>query len=147
MRITTFTDYAFRVLIQAALRYPEKTTIDEVANAFNISRNHLIKVIGELARAGFIVTQRGRSGGFTLSRPAGLIKVSDVMKFGEKGHPLVECFDPATNACVITPVCKLNSMLSESLYAFYEVLDRYTIADVCQNPDQLLRCLRLAPAK
>ena len=56
MRITSFTDYSLRVLIQAALRHPEKVTIDEVAKAYGISRNHLIKVINELARAGFIVT-------------------------------------------------------------------------------------------
>jgi Rrf2 family nitric oxide-sensitive transcriptional repressor len=146
MRISMFTDFSLRVLIQAAVRYPNKVTIDEVANAYGISRNHLIKVINELGRAGFLVTQRGRSGGFTLARPADRISIADVVKFGEDGQPLAECFDAATNACVITPACRLKGMLAEARRAFFEVLGRYTVADVCAKPDALLRHLGLTAA-
>lgn len=143
MRLSVFTDYSLRVLIQAALRHPNKVTIDEVANAYGISRNHLIKVINELGRAGFLVTQRGRSGGFTLARPAERIFISEVVKFGEDGQPLVECFDPDRNMCVITPACKLKNMISEAKRAFFDVLGKYTIADVCAKPEALLRHLGL----
>lgn len=143
MRISMFTDYSLRVLIQAAIRHPNKVTIDEVANAYGISRNHLIKVIHELGRAGFIVTQRGRSGGFTLARSADRIKISDVVKFGEDGQPMVECFDPVNNACVITPACRLKGMLAEARRAFFDVLGKYTVADVCAKPEALLRHLGL----
>jgi Rrf2 family nitric oxide-sensitive transcriptional repressor len=147
MRINTFTDYAFRVLIQAALKYPALVTIDEVATSYGISRNHLIKVINELARAGFLQTQRGRGGGFTLARPANRIKVSEVLKFGEEGQALVECFDAINNKCVITPACRLKVMLAEAMKAFNAVLDKYTIADICEKPEPLLRHLGLhAPA-
>jgi Rrf2 family transcriptional regulator, nitric oxide-sensitive transcriptional repressor len=142
MRISTFTDYALRVLIQAALRAPDKVTIDEVATAYGISRNHLIKVINELARAGFIVTQRGRSGGFRLARPADRIRIGEVVKFGESA-PLVECFDLANNACVISPACRLKGMFAEAMRAFIAVLDAYTVADICAKPDALLRRLGL----
>ena len=138
-----FTDYSLRVLIQAAIRHPNKVTIDEVANAYGISRNHLIKVIHELGRAGFIVTQRGRAGGFMLARPADRIKISDVVKFGEDGQPMVECFDPANNACVITPACRLKGMLAEARRAFFDVLGKYTVADACAKPEALLRHLGL----
>ena len=113
------------------MRHPNRVTIEEVATAYGISRNHLIKVINELGRAGFLVTQRGRSGGFTLARPADRISIADVVKFGEQGQPLVECFDAASNACVITPACRLKGMLAEAQRAFFEVLARYTVADVC----------------
>ena len=146
MRISTFTDYSLRVLIQAALRHPARVTIDEVTNAYGISRNHLIKVINELGRAGFIVTQRGRSGGFTLARPAERISIADVVKFGEEGQPMVECFDAARNACVITPACKLKGMLAEAQRAFFGVLGKYTIADACARPEALLRHLGLTAA-
>ncbi len=138
-----FTDYSLRVLIQAAIRHPNKVTIDEVASAYGISRNHLIKVIHELGRAGFIVTQRGRAGGFTLARPADRIKISDVVKFGEDGQPMVECFDAVNNACVITPACRLKGMLAEARRAFFDVLGKYTVADVCSKPEALLRHLGL----
>ena len=147
MHITTFTDYSLRVLIQAAIRQPQRVTIDEVANAYGISRNHLIKVINELARAGFIVTHRGRGGGFMLARPANRIKVGDVVKFGEQGLPLVECFDAGNNACVITPACRLKGMLGEAVRAFQSVLDKYTIADICDKPDALVRHLGLTAAE
>ena len=143
MRLSVFTDYSLRVLMQAAIRHPNKVTIDEVANAYGISRNHLIKVINELGRAGFLVTQRGRSGGFTLARPAERIFISEVVKFGEEGQPLVECFDPERNKCVITPACKLKGMIAEAKRAFFEVLGKYTIADACAKPEALLRFLGL----
>jgi Rrf2 family nitric oxide-sensitive transcriptional repressor len=146
MRISMFTDYSLRVLIQAAVRHPNKVTIEEVATAYSISRNHLIKVINELGRAGFLITQRGRSGGFTLARPADRISVADVVKFGESGQPLVECFDAVNNACVITPACRLKGMLAEAQRAFYDVLGRYTVADICRKPDAILRHLGLTAA-
>jgi Rrf2 family nitric oxide-sensitive transcriptional repressor len=146
MRISMFTDYSLRVLIQAAVRHPNRVTIEEVASAYGISRNHLIKVINELGRAGFLVTQRGRSGGFTLARPADRISIADVVKFGESGQPLVECFDAASNACVITPACRLKGMLAEARRAFFEVLARYSVADVCAKPDAILRHLGLSAA-
>ncbi len=142
MHINSFTDYALRVLIQAALRAPERVTIDEVATAYGISRNHLIKVINELGRAGFLTTHRGRSGGFTLARPADRIRIGEVVRFGETA-PLCECFDVANNACVITPACKLKGMLAEALRAFMQTLDKYTVADICAKPEPLLRHLGL----
>jgi len=146
MHLSTFTDFALRVLIHAALRHPEKVTIDEVAKAYGISRNHLIKVIHELGRTGFIVTQRGRSGGFTLARPADRINVSEVVKACEHGQPLAECFDVANNACVITPACRLKGMLAEAMRAFHAALGQYTIADACERPDALRRHLGLMSA-
>ena len=146
MRITTFTDYSLRVLIQAALRHPQKITVDEVAAAYGISRNHLIKIVHELGRAGFIATQRGRSGGFTLARPANRISIADVVKFGESGHPVLECFDPANNACVITPACRLKGIFAKAMSAFYAALDQHTLADVMIRPDALLRHLGLSAA-
>ena len=143
MRITVFTDYSLRVLIQAAIRHPQRVTIDEVAKAYGISRNHLIKVINELGRAGFLITQRGRSGGFTLARPADKILVSEIVKFGEEGQPLVECFDLERNTCVITPACRLKGVIAEARRAFFDVLGKYSIADVCVNRDALLRHLGL----
>jgi len=143
MRLSLFTDYSLRVLIQAALRHPDRVTIDEVADAYGISRNHLIKVINELGRAGFLVTHRGRSGGFTLARSAERIFLSEVVRFGEDGQPVVECFDPVCNKCVITPACKMKGMIAEAMRAFFDVLGKYTIADVCAKPEALLRHLGL----
>lgn len=144
MRISSFTDYSLRVLIQAALRSPERVTIDEVSSSYGISRNHLVKVINELSHAGFIKTQRGRGGGFVLVESASRIRIGDVVRFGERDTTLVECFDADRNKCVITPVCKLKFMLADAQSAFYETLNQHTLADVCAKPEPLLSLLGLS---
>ena len=146
MRISTFTDYSLRVLMHAAVRAPERVTIQEVAEAFDISRHHLTKVINELARAGFLETTRGRSGGFTLAKPANRIVIGEVVRFSEADSPLVECFDPLSNRCAVTPACRLKHQLGEAMEAFYAVLDRYTVADIYTSKDDVLRHLGLSTA-
>jgi Rrf2 family transcriptional regulator, nitric oxide-sensitive transcriptional repressor len=141
MRINAYTDYSLRVLIHAAAKAPHLVTIQEVANAFRVSKNHLMKVINELSRAGFLATVRGRNGGFTLARPASQIRVGDIVRLGEKGSVLVECFDPEHNQCVITPVCKLKFDLHDAEQAFYAVLDQRTIADLFERPEAILHHL------
>ncbi|HEY5232908.1 MAG TPA: Rrf2 family transcriptional regulator [Verrucomicrobiae bacterium] len=70
MQFSVFSDYSLRVLMHAALRAPELVTIDEVATAFGISRNHLVKVVHGLGKSGHLATRRGIGGGFTLAVPA-----------------------------------------------------------------------------
>lgn len=141
MHITFYTDYSLRVLIHAAAKSPALVTIDEVAGAFRVSKNHLMKVIHNLSRAGFLATSRGRNGGFTLARPANRIRVGDVVRLTEQGSPLVECFDPANNTCIITPACKLKFILHDAQEAFYGVLARRTIADLFISPEAILHHL------
>ena len=144
MRINTYTDYALRILIHAAAKSPALVTNQEVANAFRISKNHLMKVTNELSKAGFLATVRGRSGGFTLARPASEIRVGEVVRFAEKGSVLVECFDPGHNRCIITPACNLKFYLLDAVEAFYGVLDRRTVADLFEHPEAVLHHLGAA---
>jgi len=146
MRVSLFTDYALRLLMHVALRDPELVIIDTVAAAYRIPRNHLTKIAHELGRAGFLVTVRGRNGGMRLARPAASIRLGEVVRLGERASPLVECFDPATNRCVITPVCRLKFLFAEASESFYASLDRHTLADIIARPAELLDILAPAPA-
>ncbi|MCG6857237.1 MAG: Rrf2 family transcriptional regulator [Salaquimonas sp.] len=141
MRLSLFTDYAFRLLIHVAARDPELVTITQVSEAYGIPRNHLTKIAHELGRAGYLETVRGRGGGMRLARPAGEISLGRLVRLGEGRSPLVECFDRATNQCVITPACSLKHMLTEACNAFYAVLDHRTLADVVKRPRELLNLL------
>jgi Rrf2 family nitric oxide-sensitive transcriptional repressor len=143
MRISVFTDYAFRVLMQAAARDPDLITIQDVAVGYGISKNHLMKVIHELSKAGLLETQRGRNGGFRLRRPAEKIRLGDIFRMGESDTPLVECFSNATNTCVVIPGCKLKYILADAEKAFVAVLDRYTLKDVMARPAEFLRLLHV----
>jgi Rrf2 family transcriptional regulator, nitric oxide-sensitive transcriptional repressor len=134
MRVATYSDFALRLLMYAAIRHPNFVTINEVAAAYGISKNHLMKVTHELAQAGYLETVRGRGGGLRLAHPAKRINIGAVMRLTEKNSALVECFDPATNTCVITPACKLRHVLNDALQAFFKSLDRVTLADLVSEP-------------
>lgn len=133
MQLTQYTDYSFRVLIFLAQKKSGLSTVTEIAAFHGISRNHLVKVIHNLANKGFIVTTRGRNGGMTLSREPSSINLGDVARNTEPNFNIAECFDKGSNSCVITPTCTLKSMLWEAKTAFINTLDKYTLADAMVN--------------
>lgn len=143
MRLTLHTDYALRLLMLLAIEPDERHTIEEVAERYSISRNHLMKVAHTLAQAGFIEGLRGRGGGLRLSGAASAVNLGAVVRATEDSFTLVECFDRARNTCVVAPACGLRGPLEEALGAFIAVLDRYSLADLVKNPVSLRRMRRL----
>lgn len=142
MRLKTYTDYSLRLLMYVALMDDDNlATIQGVSEAYGISRNHLMKVAHQLGQRGYLETIRGRKGGLRLARPAHRIKIGDVIRVMEDDMTLVECFDPASNACVITGPCSLRGILSEALDAYFKVLDRYTLADLVNRKSSLSKIL------
>ncbi len=129
MRLTTFSDYALRVLMYAAAAGDRLITIEETAKAYNISRTHLMKVVNVLTRTGYIKGVRGRSGGFTLAKSAEAINLGAVVRATEPDFALVECFASGSR-CIITQRCRLPEILNEALDAFVRTLDGYTLADI-----------------
>lgn len=125
MRLTRYTDYALRVLIHLALHEDRLVSIAEIARTYDISHNHLMKVVNALARDGFIDTVRGRGGGMRLNRPACEIRVGDVVRRTEEGFELAEC-----SGCLLSPACGLTHVLREGASAMLQVFDAYTIADL-----------------
>ncbi len=129
MQLTQYTDYSFRVLIFLAQKDAQLATVTEIAAFHGISRNHLVKVIHNLASRGFIVTTRGRNGGMTLSRTPAEINLGDVARKTEPNFNIAECFDIQNNRCVIAPSCALKLIFWEARTAFLDTLDKYTLAD------------------
>lgn len=105
-------------------------TIDDIASAYDISKNHLMKVVQRLASAGFIVSQRGRGGGLTLAHDPSEINVGSVVRAMEEVGQFVECSPGSTNHCIVTPVCGLSHMLADAVEAFLAHLDQFTLSDV-----------------
>ena len=135
MRLTFYSDYSLRLLMYVAVRHGELGTIQEVADAYGISKNHLMKVAFQLGRKGYLETVRGRGGGLRLARPPEKIGLGDVLRATEEDFTMVECFDPKSNTCAISGPCRLRGVLSKALQAYFAVLDEYTLADLAgQNP-------------
>ena len=134
MRLTNFSDYALRVLLYAAARRDELITIEETAKVYGISKAHLMKVVNQLTRAGYLNAVRGRYGGLTLAMRPNKIRLGDVVRATEPDFAMVECFG-SDNQCRITPRCRLRGVLKEALGAFMSTLDRYTLADLVLRPE------------
>ena len=126
MRLTSFSDYTLRTLIYLALRPKILCTIDEIAIAYNISSNHLTKVVHQAAQAGELETVRGQGGGMRLARTASDIVVGTVLRRTEPDLNIAPCFGPDL-LCPIQPACLLRGVLGEAVAAFLEVLDRVTL--------------------
>lgn len=133
MRLTSFSDYALRMLMYAASAGGRLITIEECARVFNVSRTHLNKVANTLTREGYLKAVRGRSGGLILGRRPEAIRIGDVLRLTEPDFALVECFATG-NQCVLTRSCKLSGMLGEAMASFHAALDRYTLADIALAP-------------
>lgn len=142
MKLTRFTDYALRVLIYLGLKTGRRVTIREISEAYQISRNHLMKVVSNLTRLGYLDARRGPGGGLTLARPASEINLADVICDVEEDMNLVSCFED-DGECVITPVCRLREALSESLAAYMSTLGHYNLQDLLEPRSELHGLLRI----
>lgn len=131
MNLTTFTDYSLRVLIYLAADPERRVTIAEIAKSFDISEAHLMKVVHTLGRLGLVATIRGKGGGLALAMPAEEIAIGEVVRATEGVAMPAECF--GHGECAIAGVCRLRGLLRDAVDAFYDVLDRSTLADVVAN--------------
>ncbi len=134
MRLTLYTDYSLRVLLYLANKEEQIVTISELADFYKISRNHLVKVVHNLGLNGYIQTTRGRRGGLKLSRPANEILIGKIVRSTEPDFDLLECFNPATDHCIVTNACSLKGVFFKARSSFLSVLDQYTLADMAAAP-------------
>jgi Rrf2 family nitric oxide-sensitive transcriptional repressor len=130
MRLSEYTDYTLRVLMYCAGRRERLVTISELAEQHGLSKNHLMKVVNDLARQGLVETLRGRGGGLRLLKEPEDIRIGDVVRASETDFRLVECFDAPTNACTLTPTCRLKHVFDDALKGYFKALDGVTLADV-----------------
>jgi Rrf2 family transcriptional regulator, nitric oxide-sensitive transcriptional repressor len=140
MRLTLSTDYALRLLMLVGLEPDRLVTIEEVADRFHISKNHLMKVAYQLGQAEYLETVRGRNGGLRLKKAPDQIAVGDVVRTMEPDFAVVECEDPI-GFCKITPACALRAAMREAVQAFLTKLDEYTLEDLLRPRSRLRQLL------
>lgn len=144
MQLTKFSDYALRVLMYAQAADDRLVTIEEMANSFQISRAHLMKVVNSLTREGYLIAVRGRSGGLKLGKSADKIKLGELVRCTEPDMNLVECFSTG-NQCVISGCCRLPVVLQHAIKAFLNELDKHTLASVALKPKDFRTILAPSP--
>ncbi len=142
MRLTLYTDYSLRVLLYLGSMDSDKlATIKEISESYGISKNHLMKVTHELGKLGYIETIRGRGGGIRLATKPEEIVIGKVIRQTEEDFYLVDCFNPESVGCIISPVCSLKGALNKAMHAYLTVLDEYTLSDFLHSKEELAALL------
>lgn len=137
MQLTSFTDYGLRALIyMASLPEGRMTSISEVTDVYGVSRNHMVKIINQLSRAGYVTAVRGKWR-HSPGKPASAIRIGDVVRELEP-LSLVNC---SSEFCHITPACRLKQALSKAVQSFLTELDNYTLADLVEENQPLYKLL------
>jgi len=133
MQLTRFTDFGLRVLmyLTQCRHRSAAVTIPEIADRFSVSRNHLVKVVHFMAQQGWVSTSRGKGGGLRLSQSADDYRLGDLIRQLEQQGPLIDCREPP---CALDGACRLSGVLAQTLQAFYEALNGYTLADLVRDP-------------
>lgn len=143
MELTRFTDYSLRALIYVALEEEGKlSSIKDIAAAYKISENHLVKVVHKLGALGYLKTFRGRGGGVSLGKDPDAIRVGDIVREME-GMGLAECFPERNGTCCLAGICNLQAALGRAASAFLAELDKVTLSDLIE-PQKAVR-KRLLP--
>lgn len=141
MRLSLQTDFALRTLMFLAA-HEGHHSIAAISSGYGISKNHLMKVAQRLVAEGFVRSLLGRGGGLMLARPAAAINVGSVVRVMEDVGTFVECFDPAINRCVATPVCGLRHALAGGVEAFMAHLDGFTLAHLIGDTEKFRAAFR-----
>ncbi|MEO0794926.1 MAG: Rrf2 family transcriptional regulator [Verrucomicrobiota bacterium] len=129
MELTAFTDYSLRVLMFLAQNDGRQSSIDELAEYYDLSRHHVAKITGRLSKAGFLVSSRGKHGGVALAMDAKDINLAAVVKQTEPHFNLVECFADGKNGCRLSECCRLKGILLGARAQFFSYLEKFTLAD------------------
>jgi Rrf2 family transcriptional regulator, nitric oxide-sensitive transcriptional repressor len=139
LRLTNFTDYALRVLMYVGAKGEQNSTIDEIAEYYGISRNHLMKVVFRLGKLGYLSTSRGKGGGLRLGMDPAKLNIGKLVRQTEEDLSVVSCLPDGGGDCRIRSACVLRGALAEALDAFLGTLDQYTLADLLEPKRRLAR--------
>ncbi|MDR5813664.1 MULTISPECIES: Rrf2 family transcriptional regulator [unclassified Caballeronia] len=149
MRLTDYTDYALRVLLYLSVRPAGLSTIQEISDAYGISKNHLMKIVQQLGELGWVETVRGRNGGLRLAEHSGALTVGEIVRKTENDFAIVGCFGPADEGqtghkgCVIQSHCRLQGVFAAARDAFLAELDKHTIGELAHPSNELARLLNI----
>jgi len=138
MQLTRYTDLSLRVLMHLAINDDKLDTIKNIAEQYQVSRNHLMKVVHQLAILGYINSSAGRGGGISLAARPEEIIVGDVVRAMEPSFDIIDC---EKAMCPIRSACLLKGIVNEAGSAFLKSLDQYSIADLVRNKPQLLKLI------
>ncbi|MBP9777607.1 MAG: Rrf2 family transcriptional regulator [Rickettsiaceae bacterium] len=133
MQLTKFTDYSLRCLIFLSQQQDRLVSIKHISEYYNISYEHLTKVVYKLTSLGYVESKKGKNGGVKIIDKTIGVSLGDLIVKLEPNMNIVECFNNQTNTCRITNTCRLKHYLHDANKAFISSLNKHTLKDAAQN--------------
>lgn len=127
MQLSRFTDYSVRVLLYSAANPERLVTLSEISQFYNISLEHLRKVVHNLGKLEYLKTQRGKKGGMQLNMAPCDINMGQLIARIEGDTPLIDC---KGQDCNIINLCQFSQALNKAKSAFYFELQQLSLHDM-----------------
>lgn len=129
MELTTRGRYAVMAMADIALHAKEgPVALSNVADRQHLSLAYLEQLIARLRRAGLVESARGRSGGYRLGRPAGEIRIADILVAVEEATRMTRC--SSGHGCLGESRCVTHNLWDALGLHIGQFLDRVTLGDV-----------------
>lgn len=130
MKLSLYTDNTLKVLLYVASHKEHRCTRLEIAEYFDLSVEHLRKVVHQLNLLGYLTTFSGRNGGIELAKMASEICIGDIISKTEKQ---ITMFDCENQNCRLLPSCSLNHILYKAQQSFFHELNQHTLEDLLSD--------------
>ena len=135
MRLSQASDFALRILMATA-QSDSPQTVDRLSTELGLAKSHVMKIVAQLGRSGYLATTRGRGGGIRLGRAPHDIRLGDVVRLIEPDLGVVACLKPQSTICVFLPRCALKGAMARAAEAFLDNLNTETLATILAGPQR-----------
>jgi FeS assembly SUF system regulator len=144
-RMSKMTDYGLVLLTELARDEGSTRTARELAEATHVPLPSVSKVLKGLQGAGVLVSHRGATGGYGLSRPAAAIPLTQIITALEGPVAITECVQHTGNeeGCELQSVCRVRDHWRVINQAIHDALGRLTLADLCAPTPRVERLVGL----
>lgn len=134
MRITYKGDYALKTILDLSVYYSEiPVTIHDLARRADIPVKFLEQILLDLKRGGFVVSRRGKVGGYLLARPPSQIKLGEVIRFVDGPLDPIACVDNKYKDCSDIYKCIFRDIWKSVARATSDIVDNITFEDLAKK--------------
>ena len=141
MRLSLRGEYALRAMLVLGLHYDQTVVrIQAISDQQNIPKRFLEQILNDLKSGGFVQSKRGVAGGYRLARGPEQITVASIVRHIEGALAPVSCVSEKYYekcSCPDESRCAIRSVMREVREAIVSIVERVTVAELCQRARKL----------
>lgn len=136
MKISTKGRYALRVMLDLAEHKEDGyISLKDIAERQEVSMKYLEMIVAMLNRAGFVSSQRGKSGGYRLTRKPEEYTIGSILKMTEGSLAPVSCLDQGGESCSRAGTCITLPMWKKLDQLIDDYLEGITLSELLEEKD------------